>query len=65
MNYFDSMQTDQPCYGTLRITNPRTLEMWKKTGKYQKLIDEGYIYAKGCGRFRMEICTCSKCRRAS
>jgi hypothetical protein len=21
--------------------------------------------AKGCGRFRTEVCTCSKCRRAS
>ena len=49
--------------GTLRITNPKTLERWKETGKYQELIDRGYIYASGCGRFRTEICTCSKCRR--
>ena len=59
------MNNNTQYYGILRITNPRTLEMWKKTGKYQKLIDEGYIYAKGCGRFRMEVCTCSKCRRIS
>ena len=49
---FSIMQTDQPCYGVLRITNPRTLEMWKKTGKYQKLIDEGYIYAKRLRTFQ-------------
>lgn len=52
-----------PDAGTLRITNPRTLQMWKDTGKYQKLIDEGYIYAEGCGRFRIEPCTCHKCRK--
>jgi len=49
--------------GTLRITNPKTLEKWKQSGKYQELIDEGYIYAKGCGRFRAEPCTCHKCRK--
>ena len=48
--------------GTLKITNPHTLYMWKRTGKFQKLIDEGFIYAEGCGRFRTEICVCSKCR---
>jgi hypothetical protein len=50
-------------HGVLRITNPRTLHHWKDTGKYQALIDEGYIYAKGCGRFRLEECKCSKCKR--
>lgn len=59
------MKAEKPCCGTLRITNQRTLEMWKITGAYQKLINDGYIYAKGCGRFRMEICTCSKCRNTS
>lgn len=29
------------------------------------LLKEGYIYASGCGRFRREICTCSKCRKKS
>ena len=48
--------------GVLRKTNPRTLQRWKDTGKYQELIDEGYIYAKGCGRFKTEECKCSKCR---
>lgn len=50
-------------HGTLRVTNPRTLQAWKDRGWYQQLIDKGYIYAEGCGRFRTEICTCSKCRK--
>lgn len=49
--------------GTLRITNPKTLQRWKDTSKYQELIDEGLIYAPGCGRFREEPCKCSKCRK--
>jgi hypothetical protein len=50
--------------GTLRITNPKTLESWIHNGKYQQELDEGYIYAVGCGRFRTEPCTCYKCRKA-
>lgn len=57
------MKTEKPAYGTLRITNPKTLDMWKKTGKYQELINNGWIYADGCGRFRSEKCNCSKCRK--
>lgn len=49
--------------GTLRVTNPKTLQYYKDSGKYQALIDQGYIYAPGCGRFRSEICTCTKCRK--
>lgn len=49
--------------GTLRITNSKTLQKWKDNGKYDELINEGYIYAKGCGRFRVEVCNCSKCRK--
>jgi hypothetical protein len=49
-------------YGTLRITNSDTLNKWKLSGKYQNLISEGYIYAEGCGRFRLDICECHKCR---
>lgn len=56
-------QWEAPAAGTLRITNPKTLERWKQDGRYQELINEGYTYANGCGRFRMEICTCSECRR--
>jgi hypothetical protein len=48
--------------GTLRIKNPKTLQKWKDNGKYQNLINQGYIYAKGCGRFRLEICLCSRCK---
>lgn len=50
-------------YGTLRITNPNTLNKWVANGDYKKLTDEGYIYAKGCGRFRQFVCTCIKCRK--
>lgn len=50
-------------YGTLRITNPITLQKWKDNGEYQKLIDEGYIYASGCGRFKKEVCNCTKCKK--
>lgn len=47
--------------GTLRITNPNTLQRWKDDGRYQEMIDQGLIYASGCGRFRETVCTCSKC----
>lgn len=50
-------------WGILKITNPATLQKWKDDGKYQKLIESGFIYAMGCGRFRQEVCTCYKCRR--
>ena len=49
--------------GILRITNPKSLEKWKDDGRYNKIINEGYIYAIGCGRFRHKICTCCKCRK--
>lgn len=57
------MKYEQPTWGTLRITNTKTLDKWKRNGKYQKLISEGYIYSFGCGRFRKDICTCHKCRK--
>tara|TARA_R110000803_G_scaffold50845_4_gene105413 strand:- start:231 stop:422 length:192 start_codon:yes stop_codon:yes gene_type:complete len=56
-------QWEKPMWGSLRITNPKTLLAWKESGKYQELIDDGYTYAKGCGRFRTEECKCSKCRK--
>jgi len=49
-------------YGTLRIKNPKTLQKWIDTGKYQKLLDEGWVFNIGCSRFRIKPCTCSKCR---
>ena len=51
--------------GTLRIRNPKTLRKWLRNGSYQKLIDEGYIFAVGCGRFRQGVCECSRCRKAT
>ena len=51
--------------GVLKIKNPKTLERWKQNGNYRKLIEQGYIYAKGCGRFKIEICTCHKCRKTA
>jgi hypothetical protein len=49
--------------GSLKITNPNTLAEWKLNGKYQELIDQGYFYNEGCGRFRKENCECNKCKR--
>ena len=31
--------------------------------EHNALLAEGYIYANGCGRFRKDICTCSKCSK--
>jgi len=51
-------------YGALRLTNPITLQRWKDNGEFQKLIDEGYTYHPGCGRFIMsDACNCIKCRK--
>ena len=55
-------QWEPPMSGTLRIKNPKTLEKWIQNGNYQKELDDGYIFAVGCGRFRTEPCTCCKCR---
>ena len=49
--------------GTLKITNPNTIQSWKDKGWWQKQLDNGYIYAVGCGRFKTEICTCCKCHK--
>jgi len=48
--------------GTTRIKNPKTLRKWINNGEYQKMLDLGYIFNVGCGRFRTEPCTCSLCR---
>lgn len=50
--------------GTLRIRNPKTLQKWIDRGWYQDKIDNGLIFNIGCGRFRTEKCTCSKCRKS-
>lgn len=49
--------------GTLKITNPKTIQRWKDKGWFQKELDKGYIFAEGCGRFRTEECNCRKCRK--
>ncbi len=56
-------QDGKPCGGSTRITNPKTIERWKANGKFDELISKGYIFAAGCGRFRLDPCTCWKCRR--
>ncbi len=55
-------QWEPPACGTTRIKNPKTLKRWMDLGWYQKKLDDGYIFAKGCGRFRTEVCTCSACK---
>lgn len=55
-------QWEQPMCGTLRISNPRTLQSWMDKGWYQQQLDNGWIFAPYCGRFRSEPCTCSACR---
>ena len=52
-----------PDCGVTKISNPKTLQRWIDFGWYQKLINEGFIFAIGCGRFKKEICTCSACRK--
>lgn len=51
-------------WGTVRIRKPKTLQKWIDKGWYQRNIEDGYIFAIGCGRFRPEKCTCSKCRKS-
>ena len=52
-------------YGTVRIKNPKTLQSWIDKGWYQREIDKGYIFATGCGRFKLEVCNCSKCKKVN
>ena len=56
-------QWESPCWGSIRIKNPKTLEKWIQNGSFQKEIDAGYNFYVGCGRFRKEKCTCYKCRK--
>jgi len=56
-------QWTAPVYGSLRLKNPKTLERWIYNGRYQNLLNEGYIFYVGCGRFRPEPCQCTKCRK--
>ncbi len=55
-------QWEAPMCGTTRISNPKTLQRWFDLGWYKELIDDGFIFAPYCGRFKTEICECGKCR---
>ncbi len=55
-------QWEAPMSGTTKISNPNTLQRWISNGEYKRLIDEGFIFAPYCGRFKLELCQCSKCR---
>lgn len=52
-------------HGVLRIRNPKTLQRWIDSGKFQAELEGGWIFAVGCGRFRSILCTCSKCRKST
>ena len=56
-------QWTPPDCGALQITNPKTLRKWINNGSYQQLIDEGYIFNTGCGRFKAVPCECIECRK--
>jgi hypothetical protein len=51
--------------GAIRIKKQSTIDSWKSKGWWGNLINQGYIYAEGCGRFRKEDCICCKCRKNS
>ena len=50
-------------YGTVRIKKASTLQKWIDKGWYQREIDDGYIFAPACGRFRTEKCECTRCQK--
>jgi hypothetical protein len=56
-------QWKAPDSGSVRIKKATTLQSWIDKGWYQAQIDKGYIFASGCGRFRIEECKCSSCRK--
>ena len=47
-------------WGSIRISN--TLQRWIDNGEYAENIKDGFVFNVGCGRFRSEKCTCTKCR---
>ena len=58
-------QWEAPAAGTLRIRNPKTLRKWMRLGWFQEKLDQGWLFNVGCGRFRKEPCTCTKCRKST
>lgn len=55
-------QWTSPDCGTIRISNPKTLQKWIDLGWYKEMINDGYVFNPYCGRFRTENCNCSACR---
>lgn len=51
--------------GTIRIKSLKTLQRWIDKGWYQNMINEGYVFSVGCGRFTKHVCTCTLCRNRS
>lgn len=49
--------------GTLRISNPNTLQKWIDNGDYQLMINKGLVFNPSCGRFTQTKCECRKCRK--
>jgi len=56
------LQHEQNYSGVTRISNPRTLQSWIDKGWYAELINDGFMFNVGCGRFTTEKCVCTKCR---
>lgn len=56
-------QYTPPACGSIRIKKATTLQRWIDYGWYQKQIDNGYTFAPACGRFRIGICECTKCKK--
>lgn len=48
--------------GTIRISNPNTLQRWVDFGWYKDKLNQGYVFNPYCGRFALEQCVCTKCR---
>jgi hypothetical protein len=46
-----------------RVISPLTLQRLIRTGKFQQIIKNGYIFNSGCGKFTKEPCTCNLCAR--
>ena len=50
-------------HGVLQISSKKSLEEFKKSGQFKRMIDAGYIYSE-CGRFSLEQCNCNKCKKS-
>jgi hypothetical protein len=50
-------------YGTIRIKKASTLQSWIDKGWFQREIDKGYTFFPACGRFRVDVCGCARCKK--